>query len=84
MSRPFILPGLLVGGLVPGPWLETGDRIGDGDRFMADAEREVRPTMCILSRDDMEGRWWPMCSAWTTSANEMKERRLTSAESREP
>lgn len=62
MSSPFMLPGLLVGGLVPGPWLETGERMGDGDLFMADADSDVRPTMCMLSRDDMEGRWWPLCS----------------------
>ena len=33
ISTPFMLPGLLVGGLVPGPWLDMGERIGDGDLF---------------------------------------------------
>ena len=51
MSTPFMLPGLLVGGLVPGPWLETGDRIGDGERFNAPAGSEVSPARFILSRD---------------------------------
>jgi hypothetical protein len=31
-SMPFMLPGLLVGGLVSGPWLDTGDRMGEGER----------------------------------------------------
>lgn len=49
-SRPFMLPGLLVGGLVSGPWLDTGDRMGEGDRFTA-AGRDVSPTRWMLSRD---------------------------------
>lgn len=49
-SIPFILPGLLVGGLVSGPWLDTGDRMGDGDRLTA-AGSEVSPTKWMLSRD---------------------------------
>jgi len=43
-SMPFMLPGLLVGGLVSGPpWLDTGDRMGEGDRYPV-AGREVSPT----------------------------------------
>ena len=52
-SRPLIEPLLLVGGDVPGPppWLETGERIGEGDRFMFMADSEVKPARCIESRE---------------------------------
>lgn len=33
ISRPLIEPDLLVGGEVPGPWEETGERMGDGARI---------------------------------------------------
>lgn len=78
-----MLPGLLVGGLVPGPWLDTGDRMGDGERLRAAAGRDVRPAMCMLSRDAGLARL-VLCSDWTTSANEIKDRRRTSADSRDP
>lgn len=81
ISTPFTLPGLLVGGLVPGPWLETGDRIGDGERLRAEG-REVSPARWMLSRE-LAPPTTP-CSDWTTSAKEMKESRRTSAESSEP
>lgn len=45
ISTPFMLPGLLVGGLVPCPWLDTGERMGDGDRFMAAEGSDVNPAM---------------------------------------
>ena len=81
-SMPFILPGLLVGGLVSGPWLDTGDRMGEGERFIA-AGRDVRPARWMLSREPAipeEG----LCSACTTSANEMNDSLRTSAESKDP
>ena len=81
-SIPFMLPGLLVGGLVSGPWLDTGDRMGEGERFIAEG-RDVRPVRCMLSRE-LAMPPAGLCSACTTSANEMKDRRRTSAESRDP
>lgn len=81
-SSPLTLPGLLVGGLVPGPWLETMDRMGDGERFKA-AGSDVRPAKCMPSRES-EVMGWLVCSDWTTSAKEMKDSRRTSVESREP
>lgn len=51
ISTPFTLPGLLVGGLVPGPWLETGDRTGEGERFRPDGGKDVRPAIWMLSRE---------------------------------
>lgn len=83
MSTPFMLPGLLVGGLVPGPWLETGDRIGDGERFNTADGSEVRPARFTLSRDTVLARV-VLCSDWTTSANEIKDRRRTSEDSSDP
>lgn len=83
MSTPLMLAGLLVGGLVPKPWLETGDRIGEGDLFRADGGRDVKPVRCRLSRE--VGLFNPtLCSDCTTSANEINDSRRTSADSREP
>jgi hypothetical protein len=45
ISTPLTLLGLLVGGLVPGPpWLETGDRIGEGERLRPEG-MDVSPVM---------------------------------------
>lgn len=84
ISSPLMLPGLLVGGLVPGPWLETGERTGEGDWFSAAEANEVKPAMWALSLEPTGPPIWLLCSACTTSANEMKDSRRTSAESREP
>ena len=76
-------PDLLVGGLVSGPPAEdTGERIGDGERFVMPMEaRLVSPARCMLSRDPAI----PCpCSACTTSAKEMKLRRRTSVVSKLP
>lgn len=81
-SIPFMLPGLLVGGLVSGPWLDTGDRMGEGERLTA-AGRDVSPARWMLSRE-LATPERGLCSACTTSANEMNESRRTSEESREP
>ena len=77
-----MLPGLLVGGLVPCPGLDTGERMGDGDRLSAADGSEVKPAMWMLSLEPTAPAW--LCSAWTTSANEIKDSRRTSAESSDP
>lgn len=83
-SIPFMLPGLLVGGLVSGPWLDTGDRMGEGERLTV-VGRDVRPARWMLSRDPaMPTPAGGLCSACTTSANEMKDSRRTSEESKDP
>lgn len=82
MSKPLIEPDLLVGGEVSAPWDEMGERMGDGERLTPADEREVRPGMCTDSRLLAAIPW--DCSAWTTSAKEIKLRRRTSAESRDP
>ena len=72
------------------PCDDTGDRIGEGDRFAAAAplpprdESEVRPARWIDSRLPATPEGEAPCSAWTTSAKEMKLRRRTSVESSEP
>ena len=70
-----MLPGLLVGGLVPGPWLDTGERIGDGDLFILEAGSDAMPVRLILSRTI--GLVAEACSDRTTSANEINDRRRT-------
>lgn len=43
-SNPFTEADLLVGGEVPKPWDETGDRTGEGDLLMAE-DSELSPAM---------------------------------------
>lgn len=80
MLSPLIDPEMLFGGEVSGPCEDTGDLIGDGDRLTPLDPMEVSPARCIESRLLFGGT----CSAWTTSANDIKLRRRTSAESSEP
>ena len=35
-SRPWSEAGTLVGGVVPGPWEDTGERMGEGERLAAE------------------------------------------------
>jgi hypothetical protein len=77
-SMPLIDADLLFGVEEPNPWDETGDRMGDGD--LCPEDREVRPAMCNGSRP-LE---CSACSDCTTSANEMKLSRRTSALSSAP
>jgi hypothetical protein len=84
-SKPLTLPDLLAGGLAlpgpPPPADDTGERMGLGERREAmPPASEVRPARYMLSREP----WGPACSAWTTSANEMKLRRRTSVVSKLP
>ena len=71
-SKPFILGAPLVGGLGPAPWLDVGERTGDGDRLRVEEARECE-VRCNWLRAS-EGRP-AVCSAWTTSAKEMNDRR---------
>lgn len=84
VSSPLMLPDLEVGGdevTGPPPWDDTGDLIGEGERAFK-VLRLVRPAgRCMLSRNAAVA--WS-CSAWTTSAKEMNERRRTSDASSEP
>lgn len=50
MLNPLMDPGMLLGGDVSGPWDETGDLIGDGERLAPLDPIEVRPARCIESR----------------------------------
>lgn len=84
VSNPFVEGDTLVGGDVLKPCDETGERIGDGERFRA-ANKAVlveRPAMYMESRFEA----WSVsaCSPWTRSANDTKLRRLISAGSRPP
>lgn len=84
LSKPFVEGDTLVGGDVPKPWDETGERIGDGERFCVanNAALVDRPAMYIESRFEA----WSVsaCSPLTTSANDTKLRRWTSDESKAP
>jgi len=84
ISRPLTEPDLLVGGLVSSPPAEeTGERIGDGERFVIPMDAKlVSPARCMLSREPASPLW--LCSDWTTSANEMKLSRRTSVVSKLP
>lgn len=62
VSRPLILPLLLVGGEVPGPCELTGDRIGLGERFIPMLDSDVRPARWMLSLLSA-GPTWLDCSA---------------------
>ena len=68
-SMPFMLGAPLVGGLVPTPreeaGLRTGDLVGEGERF-AVVESDMWWT---------ESRLVSACSAWTTSAKTLRQRR---------
>ena len=82
--KPLTDPELLMGGEVSPPWDDTGDLIGEGDRLLAPRDEiEVSPARCIDSRLPATPEEGP-CSAWTTSAKEMKLSRRTSVESSEP
>lgn len=83
MLKPLRDPELLFGGEVSPPCEDTGDLIGEGERPALRDDREVNPARCIDSRLPATAEGGP-CSAWTTSAKEMKLNRLTSAESRDP
>jgi hypothetical protein len=80
---PFTDPDLLCGGDVSGACEDTGDLIGEGERLTPIEARDVKPATCIESRLPVARPGGP-CSACTTSANDMKLRRLTSAESNDP
>lgn len=84
VSMPLRDPVLLRGGDAP-PAEDTGERMGDGDRFMPPPaeERLVRPARWIDSLDPPSPAW-PWCSAWTTSAKLMKLSRRMSTLSRLP
>lgn len=75
-SRPLKDVEILVGGEVPNPWDDVGDRKGDGDRFCT-AELEEKEATGKQSRA-VASSLASACSALTTSANDMKLKRRTS------
>lgn len=75
-SSPLKDGAILVGGDVPNPWEDVGDRKGDGDRFCT-AELEEKEATGKQSRL-VASSLASACSALTTSANDMKLKRRTS------
>lgn len=80
-SKPFSDGAPLVGGDAVLPCDESGDRTGDGERL---AEVEFRLMNWMPSAGPNDSLSFSTCSACTTSAKEMKLRRLTSSVSRDP
>jgi hypothetical protein len=77
VSNPLTDAVTLVGGDVPGAAEDVGERRGEGERG---GTKEGWLVTWVESR-----RASPCsCSPWTTSANEMKLRRRTSVESKDP